>query len=116
MITQKALNSTVTARHGMLLCNRRDFVKATGAGVFSIASAQTIFGDVPSKRVSVAIIGCARTAQHKDGFVVDPNGRRGRGFQLMSRFAELPECEVSVLCDVDAAALDLAARLVEIVK
>ena len=113
MITQKALNSVVTARRGTLLCNRRDFIKTTGAGMFSIASAQTIFGDTPSKRVSVAVIGCARTALHKEGFVVDSKGGRGRGFQLMSRFAELPECEVSVLCDVDDMALDLAAQTVK---
>ena len=92
--------------------NRRTFIKGTGTGMFSIVSARSLFGSAPSGRISVAIIGCARTAQHGDGFVVDPKGERGRGFQLMCRFAELPECEVSVLCDVDSTALNLAAQTV----
>ena len=71
--------------------NRRDFIKTTGAGVFSIASAKALFGAPPSGKVSVAIIGCARTAQHENGCVVDPTGWRGRGFQLMSRFAADPQ-------------------------
>ena len=93
--------------------NRRDFIKTTGAGVFSIASAKTLFGATPSNKISVAIVGCAKTAQHEDGCIVDPTGWRGRGFQLMSRFIEMPSCEVSVLCDVDADALAFAAQTVK---
>ena len=93
--------------------NRREFIKV-GSGAFAMASARTLFGAAaPSKRVSVAVIGCARTANHGDGFVVDPKGGRGRGFQVMCRFAELPDCEVSVVCDVDTTALDYAASEVK---
>lgn len=92
--------------------NRRDFIKTAGAGAFAIASANTVFG-APSGKVSLAIIGCARTANHGNGFVVDPKGGRGRGFQVMSRFAELPDCEISVVCDVDSTAMDLAAETVK---
>ena len=93
--------------------DRRDFIK-TGAGVFALASARTLFGAAtPSKKVSVAVIGCARTADHGDGFVVDPKGGRGRGYQVMCRFAELPDCEISVVCDVDTTALDYAASEVK---
>lgn len=95
--------------------NRRDFIKASGAGVFSIASAKTLFGAVPSGRVSLAIIGCARSTYCKEtgACVLDPKGGRGRGFQVMSRFAELPDCEISVVCDVDVRAMDLAAEAVK---
>ena len=94
--------------------NRREFIGMSGAGVFSIASAGMLFGAAaPSRKLSLAVIGCARTANHGDGFVVDPKGGRGRGYQLMCRFAELPDCEVSVLCDVDATALDYAASEVK---
>lgn len=92
--------------------NRRDFIKTAGAGAFAIASANTVFG-APSGKVSLAIVGCARTANHGNGFVVDPKGGRGRGFQVMSRFAELPDCEISVVCDVDSTAMDLAAETVK---
>ena len=91
--------------------NRRNFIKTAGAGAFAIASSNTIFG-APSGKVSLAVIGCARTADHGQGFVVDPKGARGRGYQVMCRFAELPDCEVSVVCDVDSNAMDLAAETV----
>ena len=91
--------------------NRREFISQGAAAGFFIASSNTLFGQgAASKRISMAIIGCARTADHGNGFVVDPKGMRGRGFQVMARFAELRECEISVVCDVDAAAMDLAAR------
>ena len=94
--------------------NRRDFIKATGASAFSIASARTLFGAPPSGKVTVAVIGCARTADHGHGFVVDPKGTRGRGFQVMSRFAEQKSaCEVAAICDVDSSALELAAQTVK---
>lgn len=94
--------------------NRRDFIKASGAGLFSIASAKTLFGAAPSGRVSLAIIGCARSSYRPEvgDCVLDPKGNRGRGFQVMSRFAELPDCEISVVCDVDVRAMDLAAAAV----
>ncbi|MDE3274425.1 MAG: Gfo/Idh/MocA family oxidoreductase, partial [Verrucomicrobiota bacterium] len=89
--------------------NRREFIGMSGA-TFAIASAKTLFGAaVPSKKLRLCVIGCARTANHGNGFVVDPKGWRGRGFQVMSRFAELPNCVVTVLCDVDSTALDYAA-------
>lgn len=89
--------------------NRRHFIK-TGGGAFALASARTLFGAaVPSKKLRLCVVGCARTANRGNGFVVDPKGFRGRGFQVMSRFAELPNCVVTVLCDVDATALDDAA-------
>ena len=88
---------------------RRDFMKCACAA-FSIASADTLFGaGTPSKKMRLCVVGCAKTADHGGGFVVDPKGARGRGFQVMSRFAELANCEVTVLCDVDSTAMDLAA-------
>ena len=93
--------------------NRREFIRS-GATAFTIASAPTIFGAfTPSKKMSLAVIGCARTKDKGNGFVVDPQGMRGRGFQVLCRFAELPNCEVSVLCDVDSDALELAAKTVK---
>ena len=83
--------------------NGRDFLKATGAGMFSMASAKTLFGAPPSGKMSIAIIGCACTADHGNGFVVDPKGMRRRGFQVMNRFADLPDCEAAVVCDIDTA-------------
>ncbi|HRT30616.1 MAG TPA: Gfo/Idh/MocA family oxidoreductase [Kiritimatiellia bacterium] len=92
--------------------NRRDFIKA-GGSAFVIASASTLFGaGTPSKKMRLCVVGCARTKDHGNGFVVDPTGARGRGFQVMSRFAELKNCEITVLCDVDATALDDAASVV----
>lgn len=94
--------------------NRREFIKVAGAGAFSIASSSTLFGAaVPSSKMRLCVVGCARTADHGNGFVVDPKGGRGRGFQVMSRFAELPNCEVTVLCDVDSDALDYAASVIK---
>ncbi|MCQ2405921.1 MAG: hypothetical protein MJ067_01720 [Oscillospiraceae bacterium] len=90
--------------------NRREFVKAGGCA-FAIASASALFGAAtPSKKLRLCVVGCARTKDHGNGFVVDPKGMRGRGFQVMSRFAELPNCEVTVLCDVDRTALDYAVQ------
>lgn len=84
-------------------------MRMSGAA-FSIASAGTLFGAAtPSKKMRLCVVGCAKTADHGNGCVVDPAGERGRGFQVMSRFAELPNCEITVLCDVDSTALDLAA-------
>ena len=98
----------------MQAMNRKGFIRTAGAGVFAIASARTLFGAVPSGKVSVAIIGCACTSPDRSGAcVVDPKGSRGRGFQLMCRFAELSDCEVSVVCDVDSTALELAAQTVK---
>ena len=92
---------------------RREFIRTAGAGVFSIASAKTLFGAAPSGKVSLAVIGCACSADHGNGSVVDPKGKRGRGFQVMCRFAELKDCEISVVCDVDSNAMDLAAQTVK---
>ena len=92
--------------------NRREFIRA-GGSAFAIASASTLFGAAtPSKRMRLCVIGCARTKDHGDGFVVDPKGFRGRGFQVMCRFAELPNCEITVLCDVDSTALEYAASVI----
>lgn len=94
---------------------RRDFIRTAGAGVFSIASSGTVFGAVPSGRASIAIIGCARSTYdpRTGACVLDPKGNRGRGFQVMSRFMDLPNCEISVVCDVDTRAMDLAAAAVK---
>ena len=52
--------------------NRREFIGMSGA-TFAIASAKTLFGAaVPSKKLRLCVIGCARTANHGNGFVVDP--------------------------------------------
>jgi len=86
--------------------NRRDFL----AGSFALAASGTLFGaDAPSNRVRLAVIGCARSADHGNGFVLDPKGGRGRGYQIMCRACELPGCEVTCVCDVDRTALDYAA-------
>ena len=93
--------------------NRRDFIR-TGGCAFTIASASTLFGAAtPSKRLRLCVIGCAKTADHGSGFVVDPKGQRGRGFQVMCRFAELRNCEVTVVCDVDADAREYAAGVIK---
>ena len=92
---------------------RRDFIKAGGCAI-AIASASTLFGaGTPSKRMRLCVIGCAKTADHGFGFVVDPKGGRGRGFQVMSRFAEIKNCEITVICDVDSTAMDLAASVIK---
>ncbi len=93
--------------------NRREFI-INGSRVFAIASAGTLFGAAtPSKKMRLCVVGCARTKDHGNGFVVDPKGSRGRGFQVMSRFAELKNCEITVLCDVDSSALDYVAQVVK---
>ncbi len=93
--------------------DRRNFLKYSGAA-FTIASAGTLFGAAtPSKKMRLCVIGCARTKDHGNGFVVDPKGARGRGFQVMSRFAELKNCEITVLCDVDSDALAYAGSVVK---
>lgn len=93
--------------------NRRDFIKVGGCA-FTIASARTLFGAAtPANKLRLCVVGCARTADHGHGFVVDPKGARGRGFQVMSRFAELPNCVVTVVCDVDSTAMDLAASVLK---
>ena len=92
--------------------DRRGFLKGAGSA-FAIASARSLFGAAtPSKKMRLCVIGCARTKDHGNGFVVDPKGARGRGFQVMSRFAELPNCEITVLCDVDSTAIEYAAQVV----
>ena len=93
--------------------NRREFMKI-GGGAFAIASAGTLFGAAaPSKKLRLCVVGCARTADHGDGCVLDPKGGRGRGFQVMNRFAELPNCVVTVLCDVDSSALAYGAQVLK---
>ena len=93
--------------------DRRAFIK-TGTGAFAIASVQTLFGTAtPSKKLRLCVVGCARTKDHGNGFVVDPTGARGRGFQVMSRFAEIPNCEITVVCDVDSTAMDYAVRVLK---
>ena len=92
---------------------RRDFIRS-GAGAFALAAAGRAFGvDAPSNRVRLAVIGCARTADHGKGFVVDPKGFRGRGYQILCRACELAGCEVACVCDVDRAARDYAASEVK---
>ena len=92
---------------------RRDFIKAGGC-TFAIASSNTLFGALtPSKKLRLCVIGCARTKDNGNGCVVDPKGSRGRGFQVMNRFAELPNCEITVLCDVDSMALEYAASVIK---
>jgi len=89
--------------------NRRHFIK-TGAGAFAIAAAGKAWGEnAPSNRIRLAILGCARTANHGNGFVVDPKGGRGRGFQVMCRACEQNGCEVACVCDVDKNAVAYAA-------
>ena len=89
---------------------RRDFLKA-GAGAFAIASASRLLGaEAPSKRVRLAVIGCARSSVRPGGeLVFDPKGPRGRGFQVMSRACETPGTEIAAVCDVDRTALQFAA-------
>ena len=90
--------------------SRKEFAKSICA-MFSIASANTLFGaGTPSKKMRLCVIGCARTSPDATGAcVLDPKGGRGRGFQVMSRFAELKNCEITVVCDVDSKAMELAA-------
>ena len=93
--------------------NRREFIKI-GGSAFALAGARTLFGAAtPSKKMRLCVIGCARTKDHGNGFVVDPKGARGRGFQVMSRFAELKNCVVTVICDVDSTAMDYAATVLK---
>ena len=93
--------------------NRRDFIKV-GGSAFAIASASTLFGAAtPSKKMRLCVVGCARSKPvNKDGTgecVFNEKGGRGRGYQVLSRFAELPNCVITVLCDVDTRALDYVA-------
>ena len=93
--------------------NRREFLKA-GAGAFAIAASGHARGaGAPSNRIRLAVVGCARTADHGNGFVLDPKGFRGRGYQVMSRACELKGCEVAAVCDVDRTALAYAAAEVK---
>ena len=98
--------------------NRREFIRI-GGSAFAIASAGTLFGAAtPSKRMRLCVVGCGRSRPiNKDGTgecVFDPKGGRGRGYQVMSRFAELPNCTITVVCDVDDRALEyVAAELKE---
>ena len=93
--------------------NRRDFLKS-GAGAFAIAAAGRAWGaDAPLNRIRLAVVGCARSADHGNGFVLDPKGFRGRGYQIMSRACELAGCEVAAVCDVDRDARAYAAAEVK---
>jgi len=90
--------------------NRREFIKI-GGGAFLIASSKKLFGArVPSEKMRLCVIGCGRSKPvNKDGTgecVFDGNGGRGRGYQVLSRFAELPNCVITVICDVDDRALE----------
>ena len=88
---------------------RREFIKV-GGGAFAIAAAGRAWGaDAPSNRVRLAIVGCARTADHGKGFVLDPKGQRGRGYQLLRRVTEIKGAEIGAVCDVDSQALDYGA-------
>ena len=93
--------------------NRRDFIK-TGAGAFAIAAAGKAWGvDAPSNRIRLAIVGCARTKDHGEGFVVDPKGARGRGYQIMCRACEVKGAEIAAVCDVESSARAYAASEVK---
>ena len=94
--------------------NRREFIKV-GGSAFAIASASTLFGGAtPSKKMRLCVIGCARSKPvNADGTgecVFDRTGGRGRGYQVLSRFAELPNCVITVVCDVDRRAMDYVAE------
>ena len=93
--------------------NRREFIKV-GGSAFAIASAGTLFGAAtPSKKMRLCVVGCGRSKPvNKDGTGpcdFDPKGGRGRGYQVLSRFAELPNCVITVVCDVDDRALAYVA-------
>ena len=93
--------------------NRREFIRI-GGSAFAIASAHTLFGAAtPSKKMRLCVVGCGRSRPiNADGTgecVFDPKGGRGRGYQVMSRFAELPNCTITVVCDVDDRALEYVA-------
>ena len=95
--------------HKEMDMNRREFIRI-GGSAFAIASAHTLFGAAtPSKKMRLCVVGCGRSRPiNKDGTgecVFDPKGGRGRGYQVMSRFAELPNCTITVVCDVDDRAL-----------
>ncbi|MCQ2391674.1 MAG: Gfo/Idh/MocA family oxidoreductase [Kiritimatiellae bacterium] len=93
--------------------NRRDFIK-TGAGAFAIAAAGRAFGaDAPSNRIRLAVVGCCRSKDHGNGFVLDPKGARGRGYQVMCRACQAQGAEVAAVCDVDKDALEYAAAEVK---
>ena len=94
--------------------NRREFIKV-GGSAFAIASASTLFGAAtPSKKMRLCVIGCARSKPvNADGTgecVFNRAGGRGRGYQVLSRFAELPNCVITVVCDVDRRAMDYVAE------
>ena len=75
--------------------NRRDFVKAAGAGAFFIASSSRLFGaDAPSSRLRFALIGCRK---------------EGRGMSVLADAVKSPGVEIAVVCDVDSRAMDFAA-------
>ena len=75
--------------------NRRDFVKAAGAGAFFIASSSRLFGaDAPSSRLRFALIGCRK---------------EGRGMSVLADAVKAPGVEIAVVCDVDSRAMDQAA-------
>ena len=93
--------------------NRREFIKTAGA-TFSIASAGTLFGaGTPSQKMRLCVIGCGRSKPaNKDGSgecLFDVKGGRGRGYQVTSRFSELSNCVITVVCDVDSRAMDYVA-------
>ena len=88
---------------------RKDFL-TVGAGAFAIAASGRAWGaGAVSNRLRLAIIGCARTADHGNGFVLDPKGFRGRGYQLLCRVAEMKDVEIATVCDVDSTARAYAA-------
>lgn len=82
--------------------NRRQFLDQTGKTASAVAAATTVLSSArpakaaPSDKVNIAVIGV-----------------RGRGANLAVDFASRPDCDVAVLCDVDASLLESRIKSVE---
>ncbi|HBN75177.1 MAG TPA: dehydrogenase [Planctomycetaceae bacterium] len=73
---------------------RRQFLQTTSAGMLGLMSAPTLFADnkSPNEKVIVGVMGTSRNASGSDG----------RGTHLAKSFANLPNCEVKTVCDVNS--------------
>lgn len=77
----------------MTTFSRRSFLQTTSAtlAVGSLSPAIFAGNSSPNEKVVIGVMG---TSMH-------PNGRDGRGTHLAKAFANLPNCEIAYVCDVD---------------
>ena len=93
--------------------DRRDFLSGgAAAGAFFIAAGGKAFGaGSPSNRIRLCVVGCSRTSfdPKTQRYVFDPEGSRGRGYQVMLGALGVPGVEIAAVCDVDDIATEYAA-------